>query len=105
MANKFSGVIRDQKGELVVEADVIIYENGAQKAKTKTNNKGEFTLSTSELDPKKCKIIITKEGKELRSVDNPQITGEITTGNLQITAQEGGLLELLKLKNKSRRIT
>lgn len=94
MANKFSGVIRDQKGELVVEADVIIYENGAQKAKTKTNNKGEFTLSTSELDPKKCKIIITKEGKELRSVDNPQITGEITTGNLQITAQEGGLLEL-----------
>jgi hypothetical protein len=94
MANKFSGVVRNQIGELVVEADIVIYENGVQKAKTKTNNKGEFTLSTPELDPKKCKIIITKEGKELRSIDNPQVTGEITTGNLQITAQEGGFLEL-----------
>lgn len=94
MANKFSGVVRNQIGELVVEANVVIYENGVQKAKTKTDDKGEFTLSTPELDPKKCKIIITKEGKELRSIDNPQVTGEITTGNLQITAQEGGFLEL-----------
>jgi hypothetical protein len=94
MANKFSGVVRDSNG-FVVSADIILYESDIEKAKSKTNNKGEFTITvTTELDPKKCKLIITKEGKELRSIENPQPTGVITTGELQITAQEGGFLEL-----------
>lgn len=94
MANKFSGVVRDSNG-FVVSADIILYESDIEKAKSKTDNKGEFTITiTTELDPKKCKLIITKEGKELRSIENPQPTGVITTGELQITAQEGGFLEL-----------
>jgi hypothetical protein len=94
MANKFSGVVRDSNG-FVVSADIILYESDIEKAKSKTNNKGEFTITvTTELDPKKCKLIITKEDKELRSIENPQPTGVITTGELQITAQEGGFLEL-----------
>jgi len=94
MANKFSGVVRDSEG-VVVSATVILYENNIEKAKSTTDDKGEFTITiTTELDPKKCKLIITKEDKELRSIENPQPTGVITTGELQITAQEGGFLEL-----------
>jgi hypothetical protein len=94
MANKFTGIVRNQTGELVVSAKVILNENDKFIASGSTDNNGRFELNTPELDPKKCKLIITKEGKELRSIDNPQPTGEITTGNLQITAQEGGFLEL-----------
>lgn len=94
MANQFKGKVLDQKGNIVVSADVILYENKIVKAKTKTNNQGEFTLDTLDLNPKNCELIITKAGKELRSINNPQITGNITVGSLQITAQEGGILEL-----------
>jgi len=94
MANKFTGIVRNQTGELVVSAKVILNENGKFITSGSTDNNGKFELNTPELDPKKCKLIITKEGKELRSIDNPRPTGEITTGNLQITAQEGGFLEL-----------
>lgn len=94
MANKFTGIVRNQTGELVVSAKVILSENNKSIASGSTDNNGRFELNTPELDPKKCKLIITKEGKELRSIDNPRPTGEITTGNLQITAQEGGFLEL-----------
>lgn len=94
MANKFTGIVRNQTGELVVSAKVILNENDKFITSGSTDNNGRFELNTPELDPKKCKLIITKEGKELRSINNPQPTGEITTGNLQITAQEGGFLEL-----------
>jgi hypothetical protein len=95
MPNQFTGKILDKNGNPVISAQVTLYENDLLKQTTSTNKNGEYTLNTSTpVTPANCKILIYKDEKEVRSITNPQPTGNITIANLQINRVLGGVLDL-----------
>lgn len=92
MPNQFTGIVRDQNSSPIVGADVILYISNIEISKTQTNDKGEFLIIIDDpVESSECKLIITQENKELRSIDNPLPTGNlITVADLKIRNQEGG---------------
>ena len=98
MANKFEGTVLDKEGKVIVSANVELYINAntSPLKTTVTNKDGKFTINVENpVNPVDCEIIIKKDGKEFRSISNPQPTGNITIANLQINgALGGGVLNL-----------
>jgi hypothetical protein len=104
MPTVFSGTVLDQKGTPIIQAKIqitqgdVVYQGTGSDPKIRgsyTNDKGEFRIQIDEaVDPKKVTLTVTKDGREIRSITNPNATSKITAATLQISAQEGGELSL-----------
>jgi hypothetical protein len=104
MPTVFSGTVLDQKGTPILQAKIqitqgdVVYQGTGLDPKIRgsyTNDKGEFRIQIDEaVDPKKVTLTVTKDGREIRSITNPNPTSTITAATLQISAQEGGELSL-----------
>ena len=97
MPNVFTGVVLNQKGEPVQQAQIQITQDGVvlQSGLSLTDEKGNFRIQVNEpVDSKKITLTVTKDGKEIRSISNPNATSTITAANLQIRKEEGGQLVL-----------
>ena len=95
MPNQFTGKVLNQDGTPVMSAKVELYEGTKLQKISSTNKDGEYTITiNTPITPANCKILIYKDDKEVRSITNPQPTGDITVANLQINRILGGILDL-----------
>jgi hypothetical protein len=95
MPNQFTGKVLNQDGTPVMSAKVKLYEGTKLQKESSTNKDGEYTITiNTPITPANCKILIYKDDKEVRSITNPQPTGDIIIVNLQINRILGGVLDL-----------
>jgi len=91
----FSGTVFTDNGEKLANATVTLTSPNLTTKTITTDANGNWSIDVKEsIDPKTATVTVSKGGYDLKSIPNPQPTGEYTPPPPQINPLTGGTLSL-----------